>query len=91
MDKEPASVTPAFVIQELARQVRRDTLQLIETTPEDRLTWAPPGTSNHILWHAGHSLWLQGVICLELLTDNSELHAPPLSSKIILYSRSSSM
>jgi hypothetical protein len=69
------SMTPAFVVQELARQVRRSTLQLLETAPGDRLTWAPPGTSNHIIWHAGHALWLQGVICLEPLTGNSEL--PP--------------
>ncbi len=68
-------MTPAFVIQELARQVRRGTLERLEAAPANCLTWAPLGTSNHILWHAGHGLWLQGVICLEPLTGRSEL--PP--------------
>ncbi len=68
-------MTPQFVIQELARQVRRGTLERLEAAPADRLTWAPPGTSNHILWHAGHALWLQGELCLEPLTGKTGL--PP--------------
>ena len=68
-----AGMTSQFAIQELARQVRRGTMQLLESAPADRLTWAPPGTSNHVLWHAGHALWLQGVLCLEPLTGDSEL------------------
>jgi DinB superfamily len=68
-------MTPQFTIQELARQVRRGTLERLDAAPADRLTWAPPGTSNHILWHAGHALWLQGGLCLEPLTGNSQL--PP--------------
>src|SRR5690606_26520099 len=43
-------------------------------TPE-WLTFAPAGTSNHILWHAGHALWLGDLLCVELLTGQSEL--PP--------------
>ena len=66
-------MTPTYVIQEVARQIRGATLQLLEAAPEDGLTWAPAGTSNHILWHAGHALWLQGAICLQPLTGNSEL------------------
>ena len=66
-------MTPTYVIQELARQVRGATLQLLESAPEDCLTWAPAGTSNHIIWHSGHALWLQGAICLQALTGNSEL------------------
>jgi hypothetical protein len=62
-----------FVIQELARQVRRSTLERLESAPANRLTWSPPGTSNHILWHAGHALWLQGVLCLEPLTGSTGL------------------
>jgi len=62
-------------IQELARQVRRDTLDILLATPQSWLTYAPPGTSNHILWHAGHSLWLADKLGIELLTGSSEL--PP--------------
>lgn len=61
------------VLKELARQVRGDTLKVLHGTPLDRLTWAPTGTSNHILWHAGHALWLQDLMCVELLSGQSEL------------------
>jgi hypothetical protein len=37
------------------------------------LTWAPPGTSNHILWHAGHALWLGDALCIQPATGKSEL------------------
>jgi hypothetical protein len=60
-------------IQELAQQVRGDTLLLLEKTPDPWLTWSPPGTSNHILWHSGHALWLQDALCIRLLTGQSEL------------------
>lgn len=56
------------VLKELARQVRGDTLQVFDATQDDWLTWAPPGTSNHILWHAGHAVWLQDLMCVELLS-----------------------
>jgi DinB superfamily len=68
-------MTTAFVIQELARQVRGSTIQFLDAAENEWLTWAPEGTSNHLLWHAGHSLWLQGVICLEPLIGDSELPA----------------
>ena len=68
-------MTHADVLKEMARQVRGDTLQVLAAANTDWLTWAPPGTSNHILWHAGHGLWLQDVLCVELLTGISEL--PP--------------
>ena len=60
-------------VAELARQVRRKTLQLLEVPDRSWLTWAPPGTSNHILWHAGHALWLQDVLTIEPLTGRNEL------------------
>jgi DinB superfamily len=60
---------------ELARQVRGDTLTLLAAAPEPWLTWAPPGTSNHILWHAGHALWLGDVLAIEPITTCSELPA----------------
>jgi hypothetical protein len=60
---------------ELARQVRGDTLTLLAAAPDSWLTWAPPGTSNHILWHAGHALWLGDVLAVEPITGRSELPA----------------
>ena len=63
------------VLQDLARQVRRDTLRTLSAAAASWLTYAPPGTSNHILWHAGHALWLQDRLCVELLTGHREL--PP--------------
>ena len=66
----------AIHLQELARQVRGNTLQFLAAVPEAWLTWAPEGTSNHILWHAGHALWVQDVLCIQPLTGSgSELPA----------------
>ncbi len=60
-------------LQELARQVRGHTIALLESTPVEWLLWAPSGTSNHILWHAGHAVWLQDKLGIELITGVSEL------------------
>ena len=60
-------------LAELARQVRRSTLELLHVPVSSWLTWAPPGTSNHILWHAGHALWLQDALTVRPLTGRSEL------------------
>jgi hypothetical protein len=60
-------------LAELARQVRRSTLELSQVPDLRWLTWAPPGTSNHILWHAGHALWLQDALTIRPLTGRSEL------------------
>jgi hypothetical protein len=62
-------------LAEMARQVRGDTLRLLAAAREEWLTWSPPGTSNHILWHAGHALWLGDVLCIERATGRSELPA----------------
>lgn len=62
-------------LKELATQVRECTLQLLHVPEPDWLTWSPPGTSNHILWHAGHALWVQDVLCVMPLTGRSELPA----------------
>ncbi len=61
------------LLKELARQVRRDTVGLFEAAPQDRLTWAPPGTANHVLWRAGHALWLQDQFIIQPLTGESEV------------------
>lgn len=62
-------------LSELARQVRSRTLEQLNATPASWLTWAPPGTANHMLWHAGHALWVQDVLGIEPLTAHSELPA----------------
>src|SRR3954452_18335539 len=59
----------------LAYQVRDCTRKLFDATHSDALTWTPPGTVNHILWHAGHSVWVADVLSTEPLTGTSEL--PP--------------
>ena len=60
-------------LQELARQVRRDTLHILDAAEPTWLTYAPPGTTNHILWHAGHVLWAQDILCVRLLAGREEL------------------
>lgn len=60
-------------LQHLAGEVRNRTIQLLHTAAQTELTWVPRGTSNHILWHAGHGLWVQDVLCLLLVTGSSEL------------------
>lgn len=62
-------------LEELARQIRNGTLQLLRVPEPSWLTWSPAGTSNHMLWHAGHALWLQDALTIRLLTGRSEL--PP--------------
>ena len=58
---------------ELAGQVRGETLRMLAAAPEPWLLWAPEGTSNHMLWHAGHALWVQDVLFIEIVTGKSEL------------------
>jgi hypothetical protein len=60
-------------IMELARQVRSSTIELLEAARPEWLLRAPTGTSNHILWHAGHAIWLQDALCLKPLTGQSHL------------------
>jgi hypothetical protein len=67
--------TRTSILAELAREVRGDTLRFLQAAQPAELTWAPPGTSNHLLWHAGHGVWLQDALCVRLLTGRSELPA----------------
>lgn len=60
-------MSTSATLQELARQVRCDTIRILESAEPTWLTSAPAGTSNHILWHAGHALWLQDLLCERLL------------------------
>jgi len=62
-------------VAELASQVRQSTLKRLAEADKSSLTWAPAGTSNHILWHAGHAVWLQDLLTIEPITGRSEL--PP--------------
>jgi hypothetical protein len=39
----------------LLDEVRAKTLRRLEGTSADESAWAPPGTRNTILWHAGHA------------------------------------
>jgi DinB superfamily len=58
---------------ELATQVRTITVRQLEVSEGPLLTWAPRGTSNHILWHAGHALWVADVLTIEPITGRGEL------------------
>jgi hypothetical protein len=69
----PGSVSAITTLAELAGQVRQFTLRCLEVCDPSLLTWTPPGTSNHILWHAGHALWVQDLLTIESLTGRSEL------------------
>jgi hypothetical protein len=66
-------VNVVYIVSELARQVRHGTLQLLQVPDKSWLTWSPAGTSNHILWHAGHAVWLQDALTIRPLTGGSEL------------------
>jgi hypothetical protein len=57
----------------LARDVRGNTVKLLDAAHTRELTWTPAGTANHLLWHAGHAVWLQDVLCLRLLAGHSTL------------------
>ena len=51
----------------LAKEVRRKTLKLIDGVSEEDARWAPAGTSNHLLWHAGHAYVLQETLGLAVI------------------------
>jgi hypothetical protein len=78
-------------IQEMIRQIRGFTIELAAVENRDMLLWSPPGTSNHMIWHAGHSVWVQDVLCVKPLTGSCELpkewerkfgqHCEPVASR----------
>lgn len=61
------------ILTELAQQIRGFTLKLLSEAQPQWLRFAPAGTTNHMLWHAGHALWLQDVLGVQLLSGRSEL------------------
>ena len=75
LTKVPAMSAVHTPFVELVRQVRGGTLSLVDGVPLAWQRWAPPGTSNHLLWHAGHVLWVQDLLAIEPLTGKSELPA----------------
>jgi len=78
-------------LKELIRQVRSFSIERLAVENRARYLWAPAGTSNHMLWHAGHALWVQDALCVAPLTGKSELpagwaekfgqHCAPVSSQ----------
>jgi hypothetical protein len=70
-----APINPVEALAELAQQVRVSTIKLLQVPEESWLTWTPRGTSNHILWHAGHAVWLQDALTIRPLTGRSELQS----------------
>lgn len=62
-------------LQEMVRQFRGFTIQLLAVDNPEMCLWAPAGTSNHMIWHAGHALWVQDLLCVTPLTGTSELSA----------------
>ena len=57
----------------LVRDVRGRTLSILERGHPEWMTRIVTGTANHMIWHAGHALWVQDVICIEPLTGKSQL------------------
>jgi hypothetical protein len=62
-------------LQLVVEEIRGKTLKLLAEACDNELLWAPPGLSNHILWHAGHALWLGDLLGIEPITGVREL--PP--------------
>jgi hypothetical protein len=62
-------------LSELATQVRSRTVHALSAAEPSMLMWVPPGTSNHMLWHAGHALWVADILTIEPITHQSELPA----------------
>ena len=60
-------------LQEMVRQIRSFTIQMLAVDNSEMCLWAPSGTSNHMIWHAGHVLWVQDLLCVKPLTGASEL------------------
>ena len=58
---------------EMLKQIRGFTVQLLENTEPEWATWAPKGTSNHMIWHAGHAVWVEDLLCVQRLQGESYL------------------
>jgi len=61
------------VLADLFRQIRSNTIHILESADAGEEFFAPDGTSNHMIWHCGHAIWVQDFLCLQLLEGVSEL------------------
>ena len=55
------------IIADAFRQFRKGTIRVLDMAEDDAVLFTPTGTSNHMIWHAGHAIWLQDLLCLRLL------------------------
>ncbi len=62
-------------IAAFAGEVRGKTLKILNDAKDHELRWAPPGLSNHVLWYAGHCLWVNDILGIEAILGKSELPA----------------
>jgi hypothetical protein len=62
-------------LSELAKQIRSITVFSLRAAVPAAVMWTPPGLSNHMLWHAGHALWVGDILTVEPITGRSELPA----------------
>lgn len=58
-------------LAELVKEVRWKTLKILEGVSDEQARWAPAGTVNTMLWHAGHALVV--VEHLGLISDEQEV------------------
>ena len=61
------------VLDAYMREVRAKTIKLLDKATEDELLWSPPGLANHVLWHAGHVVWVQDWLAVEAATGTSQM------------------
>ena len=62
-----------LTLLEMVNQIRGFTLHLLDNTNPAWVTWAPSGTSNHMIWHAGHAVWVEDLLCVRRLQGESYL------------------
>lgn len=58
---------------DFAVEVRNKTLRLIAAADPRMLFWTPPGVHTHFLWHAGHVLWVEEVLTMQIATGRTTL------------------
>lgn len=58
---------------EFARDIRNYTIKLLEISNDEEVLFAPAGTANHMLWHAGHAVAVAHRLALAALTGERPL------------------
>lgn len=64
--------TPSPLL-EFARDIRSYTIKLLEISTDEEVLFAPPGTANNMLWHAGHAIAVTHRLALASLTGERPL------------------